>query len=103
MGGLADQKTPDGFGAIVINNSDDTYHYQRFLNDSLGASDFPRRYNGDIFLTAGQVARVALAWDAWSTGGSGTDVLGADLDLEIALIGFQGLMLPRCPKSATHF
>src|SRR6266498_3608932 len=71
----------DGVGAVVMNHSDDTYRLGRFFNEfgDASAGSFPK--NHTISLTAGQVARVATTWDAWSTGGSGTDVLGADIDL----------------------
>ena len=76
----------DGVGAVVMNNSDDTYRLGRFVDDSnagslLGVSDFDRNY--PVALTSGQLVRVAIAWDSDSTGGGGTDVLGADIDLQI--------------------
>jgi hypothetical protein len=71
----------DGVGAVVMNNSDDAYRLGNFRNDfgDSTAGSFPKSYPASF--TAGQVVRVATAWDAWSTGGGGTDVLGADLDL----------------------
>jgi subtilisin family serine protease len=80
--------TRDGVGSVVMNNSDDTYRLNRFINDSaagspLVASDFPRNWLDVLSLTAGQRVRVAIAWDSHSTGGGGTDVLGADIDLRV--------------------
>jgi len=74
-------QSQDGVGAVVMNHSDDTYRLGRFFNDlgNATAGSFPKSY--PISLTAGQVARVATAWDAWSTGGGGTNVLGGDIDL----------------------
>ena len=62
-GGLAN-RSRDGVGAIVMNNSDDTYRLGRFFNDSgdTTAGSFPKNYT--IALTAGQIARVATTWDA---------------------------------------
>ena len=79
-GGLAN-RSRDGVGAIVMNNSDDTYRLGRFFNDSgdATAGSFPKNYT--IPLTAGQVARVATTWDANSAGGAGPSTLGADIDL----------------------
>ncbi len=77
----------DGVGSVVISQSDDTYRLNRFRNDCgtncfpLAASDFPRNYL--VSLTAGQRVRAAIAWDSISTGGGGSDVLGADIDLQI--------------------
>lgn len=77
----------DGVGSIVVSASDDTYRLGRFRNDCgagcgpLVTGDFPRSY--PVNLTAGQVVRAAIAYDSWSTGGAGTDQLGADLDLQI--------------------
>lgn len=75
----------DGVGSVVISQSDDTYRLGRFRNDCglgcvpLQAANFPRNY--PVALSAGQVVRAAIAWDSTSTIGS--DVLGADLDLQI--------------------
>jgi subtilase family protein/pre-peptidase len=80
-------RTRDGVGSIVIPNADDTYRLARLRNDCnascfpLQASDFPRNYS--ISLTAGTTYRVAIAWDSYSTGGGGTDVLGGDIDLTV--------------------
>jgi hypothetical protein len=77
---IAAGRSQDGIGAVVMNHSDDTYRLGRYFNDSASTdAAFPKNYT--ISLSAGQVARVATAWDAWSTGGGGTDVLGADIDL----------------------
>ena len=74
-------RSRDGVGSIVIPNADDTYRLGRVVNDSGNATSFPRNY--PIALTAGTTYRVAIAWDSWSTGGGGTDVLGADIDLSV--------------------
>jgi len=74
----------DGVGSVVMNISDDTYRLGRFRNtDWSVASNFPVQYLDVVSLTAGQRCRVAIAWDSWSTGGGGTDQLGADIDLYI--------------------
>jgi len=79
----------DGVGSVMMNISDDTYRLDRFLNVSgaggfpLGAGDFPVQKLDVLSLQAGQRVRVAVCWDSWSTGGAGTDVLGADLDLQV--------------------
>ena len=84
VGGLGD-KSQDGVGAVVMNNSDDTYRNNRFVNDSVDAAaavgTFVKTYT--IPLTVNQRVRVAIAWDSQSTGGSGTNQLGADLDLYV--------------------
>lgn len=71
----------DGVGAVVMNNSDNAYRLGNFRNDAGNATagSFPKNYPASF--TAGQVVRVSTAWDAWSTGGGGTDQLGADIDL----------------------
>lgn len=79
-------RSKDGVGAVVMNNSDDTYRLNRFYNDSssgnwIPPAQFDRSYT--LSLTQGQTVRVAIAWGSWSTGGSGTDVLGADIDLYV--------------------
>jgi hypothetical protein len=80
-------RSRDGVGSVAINHSDDTYRLGRYVNDcnascfALQTSDFPRSYS--INLTAGRVYRVAIAWDANSTGGAGSDTLGADIDLRV--------------------
>lgn len=85
-GGLTD-RSRDGVGAVVAKVSDDTYRLGRFVNDCdsacepLEPSDFPRNY--PVPLTAGTVVRIAIAWDSWSTGGSGSDTLGADINLRV--------------------
>lgn len=77
----------DGVGSIAINQSDDTYRLGRYRNDcnascqALQTTDYPRTYS--ISLTAGRVYRVAIAWNANSTGGAGSDTLGADIDLRV--------------------
>jgi hypothetical protein len=88
-GGLLD-KSRDGVGGVVIRVSDDTYRLNRFINDCkpgscapLTAGDFPRHHNDVMSLTAGQKVRVAMAYTSWSTGPTGTDQLGADLDLAV--------------------
>jgi len=74
----------DGVGAVMMNISDDTYRLERFRNDyASGTTVFPIYYYDVLDLKAGQKVRVAFCWDSWSTGGAGTDVLGADLDLAI--------------------
>ena len=80
-------RSRDGVGSIAINQSDDTYRLGRYVNDcdaachALQTTDFPRSYS--INLTAGKVYRVAIAWNANSTGGAGSDTLGADIDLRV--------------------
>ena len=72
----------DGVGAVVMNNSDDTYRNAWVKTDHILGTEGPglvRTYTADF--TAGQVVRYAIMWDSWSTGGTGTDVLGADIDL----------------------
>jgi hypothetical protein len=86
--GTADQS---GLGAVVMNVSDDTYRFGRFINECnatcnpLGVADFDASGNRDHFvsLTAGQVVKVAIAWDADSNPGGATDVIGADIDLSV--------------------
>jgi hypothetical protein len=63
-------------GAVVMNNSDDTYRLGNFRNAAVGS--FPKKLHGLVRSRAGRARRTA--WDAFSTGG-GMDVLGADLDL----------------------
>jgi hypothetical protein len=79
-GGLAN-RLRDGVGAVVMNNSDDTYRLGRFFNTSgnSAAGSFPKNFG--ISLTAGQVVRAAIAWDSRSAGGPGPNTLGADIDL----------------------
>ena len=81
-------RSKDGVGAVMMNISDDTARLGRSISDSdagfpLGPEDFPRQKLDVLNLQAGQRVRVAIAWDSWSTGGAGPDVLGADLDLQI--------------------
>ena len=91
--------TRDGVGSVVATVADDTYKNTRFANDS--AAGFPltpanfvsscapvggancRRFDNKFTATAGNQVRVAIAWDSWSTGGAGPDVLGADIDLYV--------------------
>ena len=75
----------DGVGAVVMSYSDDTYKSGRFANHYLGPfSPFTRVLRTySIPLTAGRQARVAIAWDSWSTAGAGTNQLGVDLDLVV--------------------
>lgn len=84
---MASGRSTDGVGAVMMNISDDTYRFNRYVNDCgascfpLKPSDFPRDYH--ITLAAGQTYRFAIAWDSLSSGGGGSDVLGADIDLQI--------------------
>jgi hypothetical protein len=77
----------DGVGSVAINVTDDIFRNFQYVNDcnvsclALQPSDFPRTYS--FFGTAGQVYRVAIAWDSNSTGGAGTDTTGADIDLVV--------------------
>lgn len=83
----AGSRSKDGVGSVVMSVSDDTYRLGRFRNDCgagcypLQPANFPRSYS--ITLTAGQVVRIAIAWNSQATGGSGTDQLGADIDLQV--------------------
>lgn len=81
-GGLAN-RSRDGVGAVVMNNSDDTYRLGRFFNTSgtSAAGSFPKNFT--ISLTAGQIVRAAIAWDSRSAGGPGPNTLGADIDLRV--------------------
>jgi hypothetical protein len=81
----------DGQGSPIIAAADDTYRLGRFRNDSGGATSFPRTYNNFITGVTGQV-KVATSWDSQSTGGAGTDVLGADLDLQVRRMSDNALM-----------
>lgn len=75
----------DGVGSVMMNISDDTYRLGRFANDfAPNPAAFPRNYT--INLAAGQVVRVAIAWDAISNG-STADILGADIDLHVSAPG----------------
>jgi hypothetical protein len=79
----------DGVGAVMINQSDDTYQLNHFENDCnascepLQASDFPRTYPINLF--AGERYRVAIAWDSSASlnDTGNTDTLGADIDLQV--------------------
>ena len=74
----------DGVGAVMMNISDETYRYGRYINSSVsGSTPFPITHSDVLDLTAGQRVRVAFVWTSWSDPGAGTDQLGADLDLQI--------------------
>jgi hypothetical protein len=90
----------DGHGGVVATAADDTYKNGRFINDAkpsgqpLLPADFTascapvagancRKYTDAFTTTAGTKVRVAVSWDALSTGGAGTSQLGADIDLFI--------------------
>jgi hypothetical protein len=73
----------DGLGAVVMNVGDTTARNGWSRGDGvLQAASFPWTYANVINATAGQVIRVAMAWDSWSDG-SASDQLGADLDLVV--------------------
>jgi subtilase family protein len=86
--GTFDQST---LGEVVMNNADLTYRSGRFINEChnpgctrLLPADFPGgNRDHPVALTAGQRVKVAIAWDAQSGGGGGSDVLGADIDLSV--------------------
>jgi hypothetical protein len=80
----------DGVGSVVMNHSDDTYRFGRFINGSATCASFSG-CAGDFLLThtdvisipatqVGKPVRVAIAWDSDSNGNT-TDGLGADIDL----------------------
>ena len=76
----------DGLGAVVMRNSDESYRLGRFFNEC-GAgcgpmlpADFPR--DRPVSLLAGQRVKVAISWDS-NSNGSSSDVLGADIDLQV--------------------
>jgi len=73
--------TQDGLGAPVMVNSDATYRYGRFFDDSMAAGTTADLDHG-VALTAGQRVKVAISWDA-NSNGSSTDVLDDDIDLSV--------------------
>jgi hypothetical protein len=87
----------DGVGSPLAHVARETYRLDRFVNDCsatcnpLGAGDFPRVYDNAISGVSG-VVRVVTSWDSQSTGGAGTDVLGADLDLHVLRQGDNAVM-----------
>lgn len=73
----------DGVGAVVMSVSDLSARNRWNIGEGpLTAASFPRTFANKINATAGQVVRVAMAWDSWSDG-SASDQLGADLDLQV--------------------
>jgi hypothetical protein len=80
----------DGVGSVVMNNSDDTYRFNRFLNSSASCASFsncagPFNRLHDNLISVPSTAlnkpmRVAISWDADSNG-STIDRQGADIDL----------------------
>jgi hypothetical protein len=85
----------DGVGAVVSTIADDTYKNGRFRNASVSTSNMTQScgpigttavcisYLDAFTVNAGTRTRVAIAWDSQSTGGAGTDILGADIDLYV--------------------
>jgi len=76
----------DGLGAVVMQNSEDTYRLGRFFNDC-GAgcvpmlpANFPRDHL--VSLSAGQRVKIAISWDT-NSNGSSSDVLGANIALQV--------------------
>jgi len=76
----------DGLGAVVMQNSEDTYRLGRFFNDCaagcapMTAANFPRDHF--VSLVAGQVVKLAISWDT-NSNGSSSDVLGANIALQV--------------------
>lgn len=70
----------DGFGAVMMTASDNAYRLNQFRNHQFNSADI--NVDDVVALTAGQVVRVAIAWDSLSNG-SNSDILGIDLDLHI--------------------
>jgi len=70
----------DGFGAVMMVASDNAYRLNQFRNNSINSTTTD--VDNVVALTAGQVVRVAIAWDSLSNG-SNSDILGTDLDLQI--------------------
>lgn len=80
VGGFGD-RSQDGVGAVVAGVSDTIYRNGQFVNGFTQAATGADVNRTTASFTAGQTVRASVAWTSRSTGGAGTDTLGADIDL----------------------